>query len=122
MARTATGRIAGPDSPPVFPPNFGRIVSTSITIPSKVLIKAKPSAPAEITSLAIATISVTSGDNLTMIGNSPPKTRRTTSTTERDAIGSQAKTWPRFSTLGQEILTSSAESPETPRSRRANEP
>ncbi|CAB4943090.1 unannotated protein [freshwater metagenome] len=85
-------------------------------------MRANPSAPAEITSPAIATISVTSGDNLTMIGNSPPRVRRTTSTTARDAIGSQAKTCPRLSTLGQEIFTSTADSPGTPRSLLANEP
>ena len=46
-ARTATGRIAGPDRPPVIPPSIGRMVSGSITIPSRVLImRRRPSAPA----------------------------------------------------------------------------
>ena len=31
----ATGRIAGPDSPPVTPPSAGRIVSVSITMPEQ---------------------------------------------------------------------------------------
>ena len=44
--RTATGRIAGPDSPPVTPASAGRIVSVSMTMPSSVLIIDRPSAPA----------------------------------------------------------------------------
>ena len=54
-----------------------------------------------------------------MIGISPPMVRRTPSITRREASGSQAKTIPRFSTLGQEILTSSALIPETDRTFRA---
>ena len=40
--RTATGRIAGPDSPPVTPARCGRIVSVLITMPSRVLITDTP--------------------------------------------------------------------------------
>ena len=114
------GRIAGPDSPPVFPPRCGRIVSTFITIPRTVLIRAKPSAPASTTPFAIDTRSVTSGDNFAMMGSSPPIVLRTPSITRLDASGSHAKTRPRFSTLGQEMFTSIALIPDTERSFRAS--
>ena len=91
-------------------------MSTLMTIPKTVLIKAKPSAPASTTPRAIDTKSVTSGESLAMIGNSPPIVRRTPSITRREASGSQAKTSPRFSTFGQEIFTSIALIPETDRS------
>ena len=55
MQRTAIGRIAGPDRPPVTPASTGRIVTVSITMPSVVLIIARPSAPAASTAPAIAT-------------------------------------------------------------------
>ncbi|CAB4746273.1 unannotated protein [freshwater metagenome] len=108
MARTAIGLIAGPESPPVLPPRCGRIVSKLITIDRTVLISANPSAPASTTPLAIETRSVTSGDNFAMIGNSPPSVFLTPSITRLEASGSQAKTNPRFSTFGHEILTSTA--------------
>ena len=107
--------MAGPDNPPVFPPKCGRMVSTLITMPRTVLISAKPSAPESTTPRAIDTKSVTSGDSFAIIGSSPPIVRRTPSITRRDASGSQAKTKPRFSTFGQEMLTSIALSPETDR-------
>ena len=92
-----------------------------ITIPRTVLIRANPSAPASITPRAIETISVTSGESLAIIGRSPPMVRRTPSITVCADSRWQAKTMPRFSTLGQEIFTSSAEIPATPRRRRAKE-
>ena len=91
-----------------------------MTIPSTVLISASASAPASTTPLAISGRFVTSGDNLAIIGNSPPIALRTPSITLREASGSHAKTRPRFSTLGQEIFTSTALIPETERSLRAN--
>ena len=54
------------------------------------------------------------------MGSSPPIVRRTPSITRRDASGSHANTRPRFSTLGQEILTSIALIPETDLSFLAN--
>ena len=85
-------------------------------MPKTVLIKARPSAPASTTPLAIDTRSVTSGESLAIIGSSPPIVLRTPSITLRDASGSHAKTRPLFSTFGQEILTSIALIPETDRS------
>ena len=111
--------MAGPDKPPVFPPRCGRMVERLITIPSTVLIRAIPSAPASTTPRAIETISVTSGESLAMIGNSPPIVRLTPSITFLEASGSQANTRPRFSTLGHEIFTSIALIPETERNLRA---
>ena len=70
MQRTATGLIAGPDSPPVRPASCGCMVSVSITMPSSVLIIDRPSAPADTHALAIATMSVTSGDSLAKTGMS----------------------------------------------------
>ena len=108
--------MAGPDNPPVLPPKCGRIVSTLITIPRTVFMSANPSAPASTTPRAIETRSVTSGESFAIIGSSPPIILRTPSITRLEASGSQAKTNPRFSTFGQEILTSMALIPETERS------
>ena len=84
-------------------------------------ISAKPSAPALITSPAIETISVTSGESFTIIGSSPPTFLLTDSTTDLEATGSQAKTIPLFSTFGQEIFTSIPLIPATPLSFRASD-
>ena len=70
MHRTATGRIAGPDRPPVVPASTGRMVSVSIAMPSNVLIIESPSAPAATQARAIATMSVTSGDSFANTGMS----------------------------------------------------
>ena len=70
MHRTAIGRIAGPDRPPVVPASTGRIVTVSIVMPSSVLIIDSPSAPAAMQARAIATMSVTSGDSFANTGMS----------------------------------------------------
>jgi len=70
MQRTATGRMAGPDRPPVTPASAGRMVWVSMTIPSSVLMSERPSAPADTQAFAIATISVTSGESLAKTGMS----------------------------------------------------
>ena len=82
-------------------------------------MSASASAPASTTPFAIAGRSVTSGDNLAMIGRSPPMVLRTPSITRREASGSHAKTNPRFSTFGHEMFTSTAEIPEADRNFRA---
>ena len=92
----------------------------SITIPKTVLISAIASAPAATTSCAISTILVTSGVSFAIIGNSPPILRRTASIAALAVAGWHAKTCPLFSTLGQEIFTSSAANPVTARSLRAS--
>ena len=95
------------------------MVSKLITIPSTVLMRATPSAPALATERATSAIFVTSGVSLASIGISPPITLRTPSTTRADVSQSVAKTSPRFSTFGQEILTSTAEIPGVDRILRA---
>src|SRR5215472_12906286 len=64
------GIPAGPYSPPVVPARTGRRVAGSIVMPSRVLIIDRPSAPALTQALAIATMSVTSGDSFANTGMS----------------------------------------------------
>src|SRR6266487_1102774 len=109
--RTATGRIPGPDKPPVIPASTGRMVSGSIAIPSNVLIIARPSAPAATHERATVTISVTSGDSLANTGMSYLARPRTASMTDADASGSHANTCPRSATFGHEMFTSIAVTP-----------
>src|SRR5260221_9051351 len=111
MQRTATGLIAGPDRPPVSPASTGRIVSVSIAMPSNVLIIDRPSAPADTHERAIATMSVTSGDSLANTGMSYRVRALTAAITAPASVASQANTWPRCSTFGHEMLTSSAVTP-----------
>src|SRR6266545_7905397 len=101
MQRTATGRIAGPDRPPVIPASTGRIVVVSIAMPSSVLIIDRPSAPASTQERATATMSVTSGESLANTGTLAGVASRTARSTDAAAYGSQAKTWPREATFGQ---------------------
>src|SRR5450631_4487465 len=106
MARTATGRMAGPESPPVTPATWGRSRSVSMTMASRVLIIVSPSAPAFTQARAISTMSVTSGLSLAKTGMLRGSFSRTRAMTLADDSGSQAKTSPRLATLGQEMLTS----------------
>ena len=66
--RRATGRIAGPERPPVVKPIFGSRRSRSIARPTSVLIRESASAPASTAARADATMSVTFGESLTMSG------------------------------------------------------
>ena len=68
--RTATGRMAGPDSPPEWPARAGRSDTGSMTRPGSVLIIDSPSAPADTQAFATATMSVTSGDSFAYTGMS----------------------------------------------------
>jgi hypothetical protein len=68
--RTATGRMAGPDSPPELPASAGRSDTGSMTRPGSVLIIDSPSAPADTHAFATATMSVTSGDSFAYTGMS----------------------------------------------------
>ena len=91
-----------------------------MTMPSVVLTSASASAPAVTTECATATMSVTSGDSLTITGTPGVVARRTAATTPAAATGSHAKTWPRLSTFGHEMLTSTALTPSELRSRCAS--
>ena len=89
-------------------------------MPSSVLIIDRPSAPASTQARATSTMSVTSGESWLSTGTDGAVCRRTARDHADAAPGSQAKTRPRFSTFGQEMLTSSADQPGAPRSRRAS--
>lgn len=107
-ARTAIGRIAGPESPPVAAMRCGRNRSTSMATPRVVLIIVRPWAPALRTVSAISTMSVTSGLSFASIGRPRGTSSRTRVMTLWELAGSQAKTRPRLATLGHEMLTSMA--------------
>ena len=69
MHRTAIGRMAGPDSPPVSAPSFGRYVSVSMAIPSSVLISESPWAPARTQASATSTMFVVSAVSFANTGS-----------------------------------------------------
>ena len=64
--RNAIGFTAAPDMPPVIVESIGRLRSTSIAIPSNVLISDTLSAPLPSAARAISVMSVTFGDNFTI--------------------------------------------------------
>ena len=65
MSFKATGKIAGPDIPPVPFAMIGLPVLRSKRIPTKVLIMVKPAAPASSAAFATWVMSATLGVNLT---------------------------------------------------------
>lgn len=103
------GLIAGPDKPPVMFPRMGRRVSVSIAMPSRVLMRAMPSAPPSSTALAMAAMSVTFGVSLTMMGNCD--TALTARVTLWAARSEQPKSMPPSFMLGDEMLSSRASMP-----------
>src|SRR5947209_8196139 len=117
---TATGRMAGPDRPPYLPARAGRMVAGSMAMPSSVLISDRPSAPAATQALATATMSVTSGDSLANTGMSYRALPRTAAITLPARCGSSANGCPASSALGQDRLTSMADTPAVSDSRVAS--
>src|SRR5574341_1332295 len=116
--RTAIGRIAGPDSPPVHEASFGRRVSTSMAMPTTVLISDTAVAPPAWAALAVSAMSVTFGDSFTMVGKwVDPRTARVTSNT---AAGDWPKLIPPCLTLGHDTFTSIAWTPSSEERRRAS--
>ena len=102
--RTATGRTAGPDSPPVIVDRYGRIFSTSMAMPIIVLISETASAPSDSTAFAISEISVTLGDSFTMtVPSNDFLTARVTDAAPSHVV---PKAIPPCLTLGQDMLTS----------------
>ena len=77
----------------------------SMRMPSMVLIRLMPSAPASSQALAMDTMSVTLGESLTMTGLAV--TALTAFVTSAAALGSVPKLMPPPWTLGQLTLTSS---------------
>ncbi len=103
--RSATGFIAGPDSPPVLFATLNVLFFTSILMPVMVLISESASAPPASAAFAISVMSVTFGVSFMETGCAAfffisfvmYSTMR----------GSCPKAIPPCSTLGQEMLTSS---------------
>ena len=67
--RTATGRIAGPERPPVPKARRGLRVSTSIARPSRVLMQERASAPASAHARAKTAMSPTLGESFGITGS-----------------------------------------------------
>ena len=109
--RTAIGRMAGPESPPVPKARRGTRRSTSIARPSSVLMQESASAPASSHTRANTLTSVTLGESLGMTGRRVAL--RTAETTSWVMRGSPPNAMPPFLTLGQEMLTSRAATPGT---------
>ena len=61
----ATGKTAAPEYPPIVLASTGRRLFMSMRMPSRVLIRQRPSAPASSQAQAIATMSVTLGVSFT---------------------------------------------------------
>ena len=74
------------------PASAGRMVSTSMTIPSVVLMSERPSAPARTQARAMVPMSVTSGDSLAKTGMLGSVERRTPPMTPAAESARQAKT------------------------------
>ena len=104
--RSATGLIAGPERPPVMLASTGRRFLRSIAMPIRVLISDSASAPASTQACAMATMSVTLGESLTISGFLV--TARQALTTLAAHAGSVPKTIPPCLTLGHEMFISSA--------------
>ena len=102
--RSATGLIAGPESPPTTRASFGRRVSASIAMPSSVLMSETASAPSASTARAISTMSVTFGLSFTISGRCVAA--RHARTTDAAAAQSVPNAIPPASTFGHEMLSS----------------
>ena len=102
--RTATGLMAGPDSPPVLLATAKVLFVMSIFIPVRVLIRDRASAPPASAALAVSVISVTFGLNFMITGCLA--WRFTSLVMASTALGSWPKAMPPSFTLGQEMLIS----------------
>jgi hypothetical protein len=102
--RTATGLMAGPDSPPILFANTGRRRWMSIFIPTKVLINESASAPPASQARAISAILVTLGLSFTIKGWRA--FCLTNAVTRSASVGHVPMAMPPCLTLGHEILSS----------------
>ena len=102
--RRATGNTAGPEKPPMMLASTGRRVRGSMRMPSSVLIRLRPSAPASSQARATAAMSVTLGVSLMNTGLRA--TALTAFVTSAAPAGSVPKLMPPPWTLGQEMLIS----------------
>jgi hypothetical protein len=90
--------------------------SVSMTMPSRVLMTDRPSAPALTHAIAMDAMSVTSGESLANTGMPGAVFCRTACTTSTRRAGRTANTCPRSSTFGQLMFTSTIARPGRPRS------
>ena len=110
--RTAMGRMAGPDTPPVIVPVAVRLASTSMTMPLKVFIAEMAVAPPASDARAISPIDVTLGVSFAITG---PWNRSDTPRITRSTMwGSEPISRPPASRFGQEMLTSRPATPSSP--------
>ena len=107
--RTASGLIAGPESPPVPNERRGRAVAGSIAIPTNVLTSERTSAPESRAARADSTRSGALGESFTI--SVLRVDFRTRATSDAVADGELPKSIPPFSTFGQEMLSSIAARP-----------
>ena len=103
--RTATGLMAGPDSPPVLLARAKVLRFTSIFIPVRVLIREMASAPPSSAARAMTVMSVTLGLSFMIMGCFA--WAFTALVMASTALGSCPKAMPPSFTLGQEMLISS---------------
>ncbi|KJU85557.1 hypothetical protein MBAV_002246 [Candidatus Magnetobacterium bavaricum] len=106
---SATGFMAGPDSPPMTLDNRGLLLSISIAMPVSVFISDRASAPAPTATLAISVMSVTFGESLTINGRDVACLTRPT--TSARTTGLVPKTPQAASLFGQETFNSRASTP-----------
>ena len=102
--RRATGKMAGPEKPPVVLARTARRRRVSMRMPSIVLMRQMPSAPASSHARAIETMSVTLG--LSLMKTGLVVTALTARVTSAAASGEVPNDMPPWRTLGHETLTS----------------
>ena len=103
--------MAGPDSPPVTLASTGRPLAVSIFIPTSVLMRVSPSAPAASAARATPQMSATCGDNFTSTGK--PVRSRTAATMASVVAASSPTTRPPSHTFGHETFNSKPLTPGT---------
>ena len=96
--------MALPENPPIPAATIGLRLRMSILIPSMVLMRVSPSAPASSQARAISTMSVTLG--LSLMNTGLRQTAFTAAVTSAAAEAQVPKAIPPLCTLGQETLTS----------------
>ena len=106
------GRIAGPETPPVIVPVTVRWLSTSMTMPDRVLMAEMAVAPPCSEAFAMSAMLVIFGVSLAMTG--PSNRSDTPRTTRSTLVGLAPISMPPASRFGQEILTSSPATPGSP--------
>ena len=102
--RSATGLMAGPESPAVRLEMRGSRLSISIAMPTNVLTSERASAPADSAARASTVMSVTLGESFTKSGRLAA--RFAAPTTSSVSVGSFPYTIPPQRVFGQEMFSS----------------